>query len=189
MENPPQNPQQPGSQQFNPQQSSPNAPPYSQPLSQPLYSQPPSPNYPPQPSYTQPLQPPPYSPYQPYAQPASQPLPPGYTPNYQQIPPQLPYPGYPVYSPSLYARQQQDNAAPLVLEAVCALFGIYGIGWLMRGRIVPGIALLIGGLIWTAIALAVVILTAGFGALCFFPLHIIFIVSDTLMLNSSLRHP
>lgn len=145
----------------NPQQNPPNYQPYTPPYSQPF-----PPTYPPQPSYTQPLHPsPPHPSY-------SQPPPPAYPP----------YPPYPPYA-------HQDNTTALVLEAVCSVFGLYGIGWLFRGRVGVGIALLALGFVWMAFVLVALIFTAGIAGFCFVPLHLIFIVIDVLMLNSSLRHP
>lgn len=132
------------------------------PFHQPPYSQP-------QPPYTQPL--PPYPlPYPPY----SQPLPPY---------PPAPYPAPPPYI------QAQDNTTALVLEAVCSVFGLYGIGWLFRGRVLTGIVLLVGGFVWIAIAIILTLVTFGFGLLCIGPLHVFFIVGDVLLLNSELRQP
>ena len=138
------------------------------PIYQPPYSQPIPPNAPPQPPYTQPLPPypPPYPPY-------SQPLPPYPPPPY----PLIPYP------------QAQDNTTALVLEAVCSVFGIYGIGWLFRGRVLTGIVLLVGGFVWIAFAIVLTLFTFGFGLLCIGPLHILFIVGDVLLRNSELRQP
>ena len=150
-----------------PQQYPPNGvPPYSQPIPPngvPPYSQPLPPTYPPYPSYSQPL-PPAYPPYSPYSLP-------------------------PTYPPYVYNPQQQDNSTAIVLEAILSLFGLYGIGWMYRGHVGAGIALLALGFVWVAIAVVISIFTVGFGLLCIGPLHLIFIVGDVLLLNNTLRSP
>ena len=159
MQNPPPYPEQ------NPPNYQPHTPPYSQTL--PPYSQAAPTNYPPRPPYSQPA--PPTPPYPAY----SQPVPPAYPP----------YPPYPPYA------QAQDNTTALVLEAVCSVFGLYGIGWLFRGRVGMGVALLALGFVWIAFASVATIFTAGLALLC--------LESHTpdphrrrlLMLNSSLRQP
>jgi hypothetical protein len=47
--------------------------------------------------------------------------------------------------------------------------------------------LLIGGFAWVAVAVVITILTLGLGALCFGPLHLAFIVGDTLWLHNELQ--
>ncbi len=123
----------------------------------------------------------------PYTQPFPQggPTGPGYTGPMPPYPPPYPQP-YAYYPPH---PQAQDNTTAIVLEAVLSVFGLYGIGWLYRGRTGIGVALLIGGFVWVAVAIVIIILTFGFGALCFGPLHIAFIVGDVLMLNNALRQP
>jgi hypothetical protein len=101
-------------------------------------------------------------------------------PPYPQPYPQPPYQSF---------QQHQDNTTALVLEGVLSFFGLYGIGWLYRGRTSVGIALLIGGFVWVAVAIVIAIITFGIGALCFVPIHIAFIVGDVLMLNNALRQP
>lgn len=130
-----------------------------------MQNQPPNPQqYPPNynPPYTQPTSPN-YSAY-------TQPLPPAYPPN----------PHYP---------QSQDNSTAIVLEAVCSVFGLYGIGWLFRGRIGMGVGLLALGFVWIAFAVIATFFTFGLALICLGPLHVLFIVGDVLMLNSSLRQP
>ncbi len=112
------------------------------------------------------------------------PNPPPYSPN--DMPPySQPYqrPTYAPYPPS------QDNSTAIVLEAVCSVFGIYGIGWLYRGHVGIGVALLALGFAWIAFAAIVTVVTLGFGLLCLGPLHVLLIVGDVLMLNNSLRQP
>lgn len=67
------------------------------------------------------------------------------------------------------------------------MFGPYGIGWLFRGRVGMGIALLALGFAWIGFAFFVTLFTAGFALFCLGPLHLLLIVGDVLMLNSSLR--
>lgn len=70
----------------------------------------------------------------------------------------------------------------MAVEAVLALFGIYGVGWLMAGKSGVGVPLLIGGFIWDLIALLFVLPTAGFGLCCIVPIHFGFIATSTILL-------
>lgn len=143
------------------------------------------------PTYETPYTPPAPPNVPPYTQPFPQggPTGPGYSqpmPPYQQPYPQ-PYPQpYAYYPPH---PQAQDNTTALVLEGVLSFFGIYGVGWLYRGRVGVGVALLVGGFVWVAVAIVIAIITFGIGALCFVPIHVAFIVGDILMLNNALRQP
>jgi hypothetical protein len=158
-----------------------------------MQNQPPDPQqYPPNGAnapYTQPIPPtnPPYPQYPQY----SQPLPPPYPPYSQPLPPYPPYPqpAPPPYPPYVSYAQLQDNSTAIVLEAILSLFGLYGIGWMYRGHIGIGIALLALGFVWVAVAVVISIFTLGFGLLCIGPLHLIFIVGDVLLLNNTLRSP
>jgi hypothetical protein len=76
----------------------------------------------------------------------------------------------------------------VAVEAICSLFGIYGVGWLMSGKTAVGIPLLIGGFVWAAIVIVGTIITAGLGLCCFGPLHLIFIATSTVLLaNQTVR--
>jgi hypothetical protein len=150
-------------------------------VSGPLYPPPPGmPSFGPPPS--QPLYPPP------------QPMPP---PGYAYAPPPPP-PGYPgpmsqpmyappmVYAPPGYApppgRPGKPEPLAVAIEAICALFGIYGIGWLMSKRTGVGLGLLFGGLAWIAVVFIGALFTGGAGCFCLVPLHLLFIAASTIVL-------
>ena len=142
-----------------------------------MQSQPPHPHYAPNdypPPYSQPL-PPTYPASTPYSQPL-----------YSQAPPPQPYPPAPY--PYGYA-QQQDHSTAIVLEAILSVFGIYGIGWMYRGHVGTGVALLVLGFVWVGIAILISLFTFGIGLLCVAPLHLVFIVLDVIALNNTLRQP
>lgn len=94
--------------------------------------------------------------------------------------------------PMVVAAPQKDNSTvALVLEAVCGLFGLYGIGWLIGGYTTAGILLLAGGLLfgiflWIAAAVGAVF-TAGLTLACPAILNIAVLLTSTLILNSKLK--
>lgn len=110
--------------------------------------------------------------------------PPPYPPYSQPFPPYPP--PYPFYPPPPYP-QGRDNTTALVMEMVCAILGVYGIGWLIGRRIVAGIAILIGGLVWTFVAIVAILGTLGLAMFIVLPLHTVFIICDVLLLDKSLR--
>jgi hypothetical protein len=91
------------------------------------------------------------------------------------------------YQPVVVVQQQQDSSMPVIVELICDIFGIYGIGWLIAGYTTPGILLLIGGFIWAAIFWGATIITIGIGLICLVPIDIAFLITSVLMLNSRLK--
>ena len=77
----------------------------------------------------------------------------------------------------------------IAVEAILAIFGFYGIGWLMSGKTTTGTLLLVGGLVWAAIAIFIAVFTAGFGLCCLVPIHGLFIVLSTVMLANQRIFP
>lgn len=147
------------------------------------------PSYPPTPPGYQTMPSGPYAP----PPPGYTPPPPGYAPASRPIyppPPYAPPPGY--VSPYTGAQQwgqmqQRPSGAPVAVEAILALFGFYGIGWLMAGNTTTGVLLLIGGWVWDAIAIGGTVLTFGFGGCIFGPLHIAFVAVSSVMLSNYLK--
>ena len=81
----------------------------------------------------------------------------------------------------------KNNA--LLVEILCSLFGIYGIGWLMAGETVTGIILLACSLviIWP-LAIAIAVFTLGFGIFfCDMPLTIVGVIVNAILLNTVLN--
>lgn len=77
----------------------------------------------------------------------------------------------------------------IAVEAILAIFGFYGIGWLMSGKTTIGALLLIGGFVWALLAIFIAFFTAGFGLCCLVPIHAVFIVLSTVMLSSQRIYP
>lgn len=101
------------------------------------------------------------------------------TPPPVQLPaPQLPNAPY-------GAPQLRWNNTPVAIEAIAAFFGLFGLGWLYAGRNPTGILLLVGGLLWDAIGLA--LLPTGVGAVCFLPVHVAFVTLSAVRLSGSIR--
>ena len=114
-------------------------------------------------------------------------------------PTQAPFPGMPE-QPGGYAMPGMMGPVPpgfgrppagsaIAVEAILAIFGFYGIGWLMSGKTSTGALLLVGGLVWAAIALFIAVFTAGFGLCCLVPIHATFIVLSTVMLARQRLYP
>lgn len=114
----------------------------------------------------------------PLAPPLAPPQPPVPVPTAPHSAPPQPYAPY-------GAPQLRWNSTPVVIEAIAALFGLFGLGWLYAGRNPTGILLLVGGLLWDAIGLA--LLSTGIGAICFLPVHAIFVTVSAVRLSSSIR--
>jgi hypothetical protein len=91
------------------------------------------------------------------------------------------------YQPAVVAPQQADSSTPVIVEIICGIFGLYGIGWMIAGYTVPGIVLLIGGLVWAAIFWTVAVFTAFIGLVCLVPIDIAIWVTSALILNSRLK--
>lgn len=134
-------------------------------------------------------------------QPPSQPAPYQSRPGYGYLPPpQNPntIPQAPGYAPPGYAQVpgnvtvinqfNSKNTTPLIVEIIISCFGIYGIGWLMAGETTTGVLLLIGSLVlFWPLAILVVVLTFGLGALCIGPLAIAAVIVNAILLNNHLN--
>jgi hypothetical protein len=75
----------------------------------------------------------------------------------------------------------------VIIEALSAVFGLFGLGWMMAGRTSTGVLLVLGGLLWDGIAIAGTHVTLGVGACCFIPLHVVFVVLSTVLLSNYIK--
>lgn len=89
------------------------------------------------------------------------------------------------YPGPMYAPVARPDMSPVAIEAVCAFFGIYGIGWMMAGRTATGILLLLAGLVWDTIALGLIL--TGIGVFCTLPLHAVFITLTAALLSNYVK--
>jgi hypothetical protein len=89
--------------------------------------------------------------------------------------------------PPMAAPQNQNATLAIVLEIVCGLFGLFGIGWLVSGNTQTGIILLVGGLVWGAVWVFIAIFTLGIGFLCIGPINLAIMIISTIMLNNRLK--
>jgi hypothetical protein len=84
------------------------------------------------------------------------------------------------------ARQPRPlNTTPVIVEAILAFFGIYGVGWLMAGETAIGVVLLVAGFVWDAIFVAAAFTVIGL--CCVVPLQLIFVALTAFQLNTRLR--
>ena len=89
--------------------------------------------------------------------------------------------------PPMAPVQNQNTTLAIVLEIVCGLFGFFGIGWLVSGNTQTGILLLVGGLIWDAIAVFLAVITIGLGFICIGPINLAILITSTIILNNRLK--
>jgi hypothetical protein len=78
-----------------------------------------------------------------------------------------------------------QNTTPVIVEAILAFFGVYGVGWLIAGETSIGVALLIAGFVWDAIFVAAAFTVLGL--CCVVPLQLIFVALSAFQLNNRLR--
>jgi hypothetical protein len=104
-----------------------------------------------------------------------------------------PPPGYQVPPLNMamnnYATTRENNSGALLVEIICSLFGVYGVGWYMAGEKTTGTILLVCSfvLFWP-LAIFIAIITFGFGIfLCNLPLAIIGIIINAVLLNNTLN--
>ena len=103
----------------------------------------------------------------------------------------MPPQGY--YQPVVVVQQQQqpNTALAIILEVIPGLFGIFGIGWMVSGYILPGILLLIGGIIvgvgvWLA-TIFLAFFTFGVSFVCPGIFNLVVLITSTIILTSVLR--
>jgi hypothetical protein len=73
----------------------------------------------------------------------------------------------------------------VIVEAILAFFGIYGVGWLMAGETTTGVILLLTGLVWDAVFVAAAFTVVGL--CCVVPLQLIFVALSAFQLNNRLH--
>jgi hypothetical protein len=89
------------------------------------------------------------------------------------------------------APKQDNSTLAILLEAIPGFFGLFGIGWMVAGYVVPGILLLVGGIIagvgiWIAGTLGAIV-TGGATLLCPAIFNIAVLIISSLVLNSKLK--
>jgi len=85
-----------------------------------------------------------------------------------------------------------NNSTPLIVELLLSIFlGIFGIGWIMAGEVVIGVALLICSLFiyvpLLIISIFIAFFTFGFSLFCTGPLVIGAIALNAILLNNKLK--
>ncbi|GAC1421983.1 MAG: hypothetical protein PVS3B3_02890 [Ktedonobacteraceae bacterium] len=113
----------------------------------------------------------------------------GYTPFPQQTP------GYAAASyASFYPQgnitvvQNTASDAPLVVEIVLSLFGVFGVGWILGGKTTTGVVLLLCSIfIYWPVMILGTLFTLGIGLICLGPLAIGAIILNALLCNQVLK--
>jgi hypothetical protein len=75
----------------------------------------------------------------------------------------------------------------VAIEFLLGLIGLYGIGFLLSGKIRAGVGALIFSALWLVIRLVFLAVTAGFALVFLLPLTIIFAFSHAATLRRTLR--
>jgi hypothetical protein len=86
-----------------------------------------------------------------------------------------------------YAPPRRKSFTPVVVEVLLAIFGIYGVGWLMIGETTTGLLLLLAGFLWASVVVGGSAATAFTGACCLIPLHALFIVLSASQLSNRIK--
>ncbi len=93
--------------------------------------------------------------------------------------PMQPVPQQPIY----YYDPRKSKSTAIILEILPGLFGFFGIGWLYIGQVMPGLILLIGGLVWVMMVIVAAALTGFLACFCTVPITLIGPLVSTLILN------
>ncbi len=99
-------------------------------------------------------------------------------------PAQAPAPGYAPAAP-LPAPRQGGKAA-VVVEAICGIVGLFGIGWLMSGVVTTGLLLLVGGIIWDVVGFFFGISTSGLAFVVVVAVNIVVLIISSALLHRRL---
>ncbi len=131
--------------------------------------------------------------------------PPLYQAGYSAVPPPIQQDAYvpfpqqtPGYAPTSYAShypqvnitvvQHTGSEAPLIVEIVLSLFGVFGVGWLLGGETTTGIILLLCSIfIYWPVMILGTLFTLGIGLVCLGPLAIGVIIINALVCNRVLK--
>ena len=131
--------------------------------------------------------------------------PPLYQAGYSAVPPPMqqstyvPFPQQtPGYAPASYAPlypqgnitvvQTTNSDAPLVVEIVLSLFGIFGVGWIIGGETTTGVILLLCSIfIYCPVMILGTVFTLGIGLICLAPLAISAIIINALLCSRVLK--
>lgn len=115
----------------------------------------------------------------------------GQPPQYQ-APPSQGFYGQPpmAYPPAAYypAAPSQSGGGAIAAEVIAGLFGIWGIGWLIKGYTSIGVSLLVGGLVFGVVMLVIAFLTFGVGLLCWGPLNLVAMIISAVTLSNRLKN-
>jgi hypothetical protein len=96
-----------------------------------------------------------------------------------------PAPPQPLAGAYVAPQARPQDTTPVIVEAILAFFGVYGVGWLISGETSIGVALLIAGFVWDAIFVAAAFTVIGL--CCVVPLQLIFVALSAFQLNNRLR--
>ena len=85
------------------------------------------------------------------------------------------------------SQPRRKSTTPLVVEAILAFFGIYGVGWIMAGKRGTGTILLILSVFWLISAATGTVLTFGSGIFFFGPANLVFLIISVYLLLAAMR--
>ncbi len=106
----------------------------------------------------------------------------------------------PGYAPNTYAstylpqgnvtivQQNSGSDAPLIVEVLLSLFGLFGVGWLLGGETTIGVILLVCSVfIYWPVMILGTLFTFGIGLICLGPLAIGAIILNAILCNNALK--
>ena len=115
---------------------------------------------------------------------AAQAASPASAPTNAPAPAQAPAPGYAPVAPIPAPRQ--GGKAAVVIEAICGIVGLFGIGWLMSGVVTTGLLLLVGGIIWDVVGFFFGISTSGLAFAVVVAVNIVVLIISSALLHRRL---
>lgn len=88
------------------------------------------------------------------------------------------------------ARPPKDKSIALILELLPGFFGFLGFGWIYSGNTNTGVLLLAGMIVWSIIAVGLVVLTGGLACFCTLPINLAVVGGSAYFLNQYTKeHP
>ncbi len=94
----------------------------------------------------------------------------------------------PAVNVQFFQQPSTPGVTPLIVEILCSLCGVFGIGWLIANKILPGLLLLLGSfMLYWPLAIVLVVATDGLGIFLVGPLSIVAIILNAVLLNKQLQ--
>ena len=96
-------------------------------------------------------------------------------------------PTTPAFSLPVAPPSQSPSVLPLIVETSLNMVGIYGVGWLILGKITGGLTWLLGSLILWSVVVLLSIFTMGLGLVCLCPFALAAMIGNLLLLQKAIK--